>query len=165
MPPPCGRLGPNELPVLILKSQLSLATSATHAHLPISRVYCIEHANPHGRGGSDRRQQPGAPPRSLARVAVAMSAVAEPHLRGGAEQERTYMRLDVRARAFGLGGHPGRRDRRGPSTGRADEQREAGGVGRQPTGGGGGRLGVPHHEVVDLSLPNGVSPSRPPCGR
>ncbi len=26
-------------------------------------------------------------------------------------------------------------------------------------------LAVPHHEVVDLSLPSGVSPSRPPCGR
>ena len=28
-----------------------------------------------------------------------------------------------------------------------------------------GRLAVLHHEVVDLSLPSGVSPSRPPCGR
>jgi len=26
-------------------------------------------------------------------------------------------------------------------------------------------LDVLHHEVVDLSLPSGVSPSRPPCGR
>jgi hypothetical protein len=44
--------GPDELPVLIFKSQPSLATSATHAHLPISRECCIEHSNPHGRGGS-----------------------------------------------------------------------------------------------------------------